>query len=84
MSPEKAGGMPSTRDKFHETMRALYRDQRSDDGPLANENQYHVQAKLPAQLYREFHQVLKKNNWSISTGVQYAIHSLSLQQHRKS
>ena len=75
--------MPSTSDKFHETMRALYREQHSDE-ELVDRNQYHVQAKLPASLYREFHAVLKKNNWSISTGIQYAIHSFSNKHHKNS
>ena len=60
-------------------MRNLY-DEQHETEDLTDMNQYHVQAKIPAPLYREFHAVLKKNNWSISTGVQYAIHKLSEQQ----
>ena len=84
MSPEKAGGMPSTDDDFHMAMRALYRDQRFVREDLDDQNQYHVQAKLPSALYRDFHALLKEKGWSISTGVQYAIHKLSQQKQEHS
>ena len=84
MSPEKADGMPSASDQFHETMRALYRDQRFVREDLDDQNQYHVQAKLPSALYRDFHALLKEKGWSISTGVQYAIHKLSQQKQEHS
>ena len=77
MSRGTGNGTQPMDDNFHQYMRALYREQHREEelGPEAN--QYHVQAKLPAALYREFHEVLKKNNWSISTGIQYAVHQLS-------
>jgi hypothetical protein len=70
-------------EQFHKLMRKLYKEQHQSQ-PLTDANQYHVQAKLPAPLYREFQAVLKKNGWSITTGIQYAIHELSQQKEQAS
>ena len=84
MSRKMDNGWRSTGDSdFHHMMRSLY-DQQHETEDLVDVNQYHVHAKIPASLYREFHAVLKKNNWSISTGVQYAIHKLSQQKNQAS
>jgi hypothetical protein len=83
------GSPPMGSTEFHQLMRDLYANQASkrrhemSDG-LTIENQYHVQAKLPAALYKEFHDLLKERGWSISTGVQYAIHKLSQQKEQAS
>ena len=81
MSQEKANGLPSRvrGESFHFYMQRLYKHQRQTC-PLDDANQYHVQAKLPQPVYRKFHKLLKKNGWSITTGVQYAIHQLTEQQ----
>ena len=78
MSPAKASGTPpiETTD-FHEQMRKLYREQHKVEKLGADVNQYHVQAKLPASLYRDFHALLKEKGWSITTGIQYAVHKIS-------
>lgn len=84
MSREMENGSQSVDpEQFHELMRKLYREQHRSQ-PLTDENQYHVQAKLPAPLYREFQAVLKKNGWSITTGIQYAVHKLSQQKEQAS
>ena len=43
---------------------------------MVNRNGYHVQAKLPPDLYQQFWALLKAKNFSKSTGVQYAIYQL--------
>ena len=85
MSQEMENGLRSAEpEQFHALMRKLYREQHRVETLGDDINQYHVQARLPAPLYREFHAVLKKNNWSITTGVQYAIHKLSQQKEQAS
>ena len=77
MSPVKASGTPRMDEPdFHQQMRELYAQQHQSE-PLTDANQYHVQAKLPASLYRDFHALLKEKGWSITTGIQYAVHKLS-------
>lgn len=84
MSQEMENGLRSAEpEQFHELMRKLYKEQHQV-APLTDANQYHVQAKLPAPLYREFQALLKKNGWSITTGIQYAIHKLSQQKQQQS
>ena len=56
--------------------RAFGKDtQKETFGPISG-NQYHVQAKLPPALYREFWALIKARNFTKSTGVQYAIYKL--------
>ena len=59
-------------ESFHDYMRRLYRDQPA----LIDENDHHVQAKLPLDLYRPFYRFLKEKGWSKSKGVQFAIYQL--------
>ena len=58
--------------------RVLGKDARKETfGPLTGTgNQYHVQAKLPPALFREFWALIKAKNFTKSTGVQYAIYKL--------
>ena len=70
--------------EFHRQMRKLYKEQHRVETLGVDMNQYHVQAKLPSALYRDFHALLKEKGWSISTGVQYAIHKLSQQKQEHS
>jgi len=84
MSPAKASGTPPMHEPgFHEQMRELYALQHKSE-PLEKANQYHVQTRLPASLYKEFHALLKEKGWSITTGIQYAVHKLSEQQQKQS
>ena len=81
MTSAKGNGSQSPIDDeaFHEQMRAAYKLQ----GTLKdnrNGNDYHVQAKLPASLYSQFWNLLKKQNWSKTTGVRYAIYKLLNEQ----
>ena len=85
MSQEMENGLRSVEsEQFHRLMRKLYKEQHSVETLGVDMNQYHVQAKLPAPLYREFQALLKKNGWSITTGIQYAIHKLSQQKQQQS
>ena len=85
MSQEKENGLRSADpEQFHELMRKLYKEQHKVETLGVDMNQYHVQAKLPAPLYREFQTLLKQNNWSITTGIQYAIHKISPQKQQQS
>ena len=85
MSPDKVNGTQSMDDPdFHQYMRKLYREQHKVETLGVDVNQYHVQAKLPASLYREFHALLKEKGWSITTGIQYAVHKLSQQKQKQS
>ena len=78
MSPVKASGTPRMDEPdFHQLMRKLYKEQHRVETLGVDMNQYHVQAKLPASLYRDFHALLKEKGWSITTGIQYAVHKLS-------
>ena len=84
MSLDKASGTPPMDDPdFHQQMRELYAQQHQSE-PLTDANQYHVQARLPSALYRDFHALLKEKGWSITTGIQYAVHKLSEQQQKHS
>ena len=49
------------------------RRENGDQTMRADSNNYHVQAKLPADLYQQFWALIKAKNFSKSTGVQYAI-----------
>ena len=62
----------SAEDEFHERMKADYAAQHGT-GVV---NQYHVQAKLTANMHKEFFQFLKQKDWSISRGVKFAIYQL--------
>ena len=76
MSPDKVAGLPSQLkdESFHKYMLRLYQMQR-ETSSLQDVNQYHVQAKLPPAMYRDFYESLIDNDWSVSTGVQYAIYN---------
>ena len=52
------------------------RRENGDQTMRADSNNYHVQAKLPSDLYLQFWALLKAKNFSKSTGVQYAIYKL--------
>ena len=52
------------------------RRESGDQTLRADSNSYHVQAKLPSDLYQEFYAFLKAKNFSKSTGVQYAIYKV--------
>ena len=83
MTSDGANGFQSELDseEFHQMMRDLYAKQhQSETFSRIDENQYHVQAKLPSPLYTKFYQLLKDQGWSKSTGVQYAIYKLLNEQ----
>lgn len=81
MNPEQDTGLQSLEpdEAFHEYMLSLYQKQgRAKRGEARDA--YHVQAKLPGDLYAQFFQWLKDNHFSKSRGVQYAIHKLVSEQ----
>ena len=87
MTSLKGHGCKSVPDpeEFHAMMRRLYQEQRKppeerDRSISRYDNSSLVQAKLPSALYTKFYQLLKEQNWSKSTGVQYAIYKLLEQQ----
>ena len=65
-------GLPPQRpdEEFHEYMHRLYALQ---GGCIRKGNENKVNARLPKGLYAKFWRFLKKRDWSITTGVQYAI-----------
>lgn len=68
-----------TSESFAEWKSASFIDarrERKSDGTALDQNGYHVQAKLPPDLFREFWALIKAKNFSKSTGVQYAIYKL--------
>ena len=52
------------------------RRDRTETGAALDPNGYHVQAKLPPDLYQGFYSLLKAKGFTKSTGVQYAIFKL--------
>ena len=69
----------STTETFAEWKSASFKDARKtrlETGEALDTNGYHVQAKLPPDLFREFWALIKAKNFSKSTGVQYAIYKL--------
>lgn len=69
----------STTETFAEWKSASFKDARKsrlETGEALDTNGYHVQAKLPPDLYQEFWAFLKAKNFTKSTGVQYAIYKV--------
>ena len=64
-------------EEFHDYMQRLYALQ---GGGKRNGNENKVQARLPNGLYSQFWLYLKKRNWSFTTGVQYAVTQLLINE----
>ena len=64
-------------ESFHDYMQRLYALQ---GGCIRKGNENKVQARLPNGLYAQFWLYLKKRNWSLTTGVQYAVTQLLINE----
>ena len=82
MSKTNGDGLPQIQDGegFHEWMQRCYQQQQTPGAWARDKNCNHVQSRLPGSMYRQFYALLKAKGWSQTTGLQYAVHLLLINE----